>query len=113
MPDFAESTSDIQFQRGVGSSLYGISTFGGSLNMQTSSFVKENRTEIFSVFGSYNTYKAGIKTTQKFGEYSTNIRFSKVASDGYRDNSASDLWSVFTNLSRMVERSITEFNFYT
>lgn len=113
MPDFAESTSDIQFQRGVGSSLYGISTFGGSLNIQTNSFAKENKTEIFSAFGSYNTYKVGIKTAQKFGKYSTNIRFSKIASDGYRDNSASDLWSVFTNLSRIGERSITEFNFYT
>ena len=113
MPDFAESTSDIQFQRGVGSSLYGISTFGGSLNMQTESFVKENRTEIFSAFGSYNTHKIGIKTAQKFGKYSTNIRFSKIDSDGYRDNSASDLWSIFTNLSKIGERSITEFNFYT
>ncbi len=113
MPDFAESTSDIQFQRGVGSSLYGISTFGGSLNMQTNSYVKENRTEFFSTFGSYNTYKVGLKTAQKFGDYSTNIRFSKIASDGYRDNSASDLWSVFTNLSKVGERSITEVNFYT
>jgi len=113
LPDFAESTTDIQFQRGVGSSLYGISTFGGSLNMQTNSFAKENRTELFSVFGSYNTYKVGIKTAQKFGSYNTNIRFSKVASDGYRDNSASDLWSVFTGFSRVGERSITEFNFYT
>ncbi len=113
MPDLAESTSDIQFQRGVGSSLYGISTFGGSLNMQTSTFFKENRIEFFSAYGSYNTYKAGIKTNQKFGNYSINIRFSKVTSDGYRDNSASDLWSVFTNLSRIGERSITEVNFYT
>ncbi|MDP8269205.1 MAG: TonB-dependent receptor [Candidatus Tenebribacter davisii] len=113
MPDFAESTSDIQFQRGVGSSLYGISTFGGSLNMQTQSFVKKNRTEFFSAFGSYNTYKVGLKTAQKFGKYSTNIRFSQVASDGYRDNSASNLWSIFTNVSRQGERSMTELNFYT
>ncbi len=113
MPDFAESTSDIQFQRGVGSSLYGISTFGGSLNMQTNSYTKKNRTEIFSTFGSYNTYKVGIKTAQKFGNYNTNIRFSKIASDGYRDNSASNLWSVFTSLSRVGMRSITEINFYT
>ncbi len=81
--------------------------------MQTQSFVKKNRTELFSAFGSYNTYKVGLKTAQKFGQYSTNIRFSKVASDGYRDNSASDLWSIFTNVSRQGERSITELNFYT
>ncbi len=113
MPDFAESTSDIQFQRGVGSSLYGISTFGGSLNMQTSPLISENRTEVFASYGSFKTYKAGVKLARRFGKYSTNIRFSKVGSDGYRDNSASDLWAIFTNISRIGDKSVTEFNFYT
>ncbi|MBL7149812.1 MAG: TonB-dependent receptor [Candidatus Cloacimonetes bacterium] len=113
MPDFAESTSDIQFQRGVGSSLYGISTFGGSLNMQTSPLILENRTEVFASYGSYKTYKTGVKLAGRFGKYSTNIRFSKVGSDGYRDNSVSDLWAIFTNISRIGDKSVTEFNFYT
>ena len=113
MPDFAESASSIQFQRGVGSSLYGISTFGGSLNMQTTDYSNQNRSEIFAEMGSYNTYKYGVKTKQNFGKYSTNIRFSTIASDGYRDNSASELWSLFTNISHRNEKSITELNFYT
>ena len=113
MPDFAESTSDIQFQRGVGSSLYGISTFGGSLNMQTSPLILENRTEVFASYGSYKTYKTGVKFAGRFGKYSTNIRFSKIGSNGYRYNSASDLWALFTNLSRIGDKSVTEFNFYT
>lgn len=113
MPDFAESTTNMQFQRGVGSSLYGVSTFGGSLNMETESVVSEDSNEIFFGYGSYNTYKAGAKIARKFGNYSTNLRFSKVESDGYRDNSASSLWAVYANLSRATEKSLTEFNFYT
>jgi len=113
MPDFAENTSNIQFQRGVGSSLYGISTFGGSLNMQTAAYTKEEVTEIFANYGSYNTYKSGIKLGRKFSNYSTAVRFSQIGSDGYRDNSASELWSVFANVSRMGHKSLTSLNFYT
>jgi len=113
MPDFAESTQDIQFQRGVGSSLYGVSTFGGSLNLQTNSPTAPNRTEIFSNFGSYNTYKYGVKTNYEIlKDYKLNLRFSRIISDGYRDNSASELWSYFANLSRIGERSVTELNIY-
>lgn len=113
LPDFAESTSNIQFQRGVGSSLYGISTFGGSLNMQTNAYLNDSITELFSNFGSYKTYKTGVKIARKFGDYSTNVRFSKIGSDGYRDNSGSELWSVFTSLSKVGKRTLTELNFYT
>ncbi|MCD4796543.1 MAG: TonB-dependent receptor [Candidatus Cloacimonetes bacterium] len=113
MPDFAESTQDIQFQRGVGSSLYGVSTFGGSLNMQTNNLNAPNRTEIFSNFGSYNTYKYGVKTDYEIlKNYKLNLRFSSINSDGYRNNSASEQWSYFANLSRIGERSITELNVY-
>ena len=113
MPDFAESTSDIQFQRGVGSSLYGVSTFGGSLNLQTNNLSAPNRTEIFSNFGSYNTYKYGVKTNYEIlKNYKLNLRFSSINSDGYRNNSESELWSYFANLSRIGERSVTELNIY-
>ncbi len=113
MPDFAESTSDIQFQRGVGSSLYGVSTFGGSLNLQTNNLSTPNRTEIFSNFGSYNTYKYGVKTNYEIlKNYKLNLRFSRINSDGYRNNSASEQWSYFANLSRIGERSVTELNVY-
>ncbi len=113
MPDLAESTQDIQFQRGVGSSLYGVSTFGGSLNLQTNNPTAPNRTEIFSNFGSYNTYKYGIKTNYEIlKDYKLNLRFSRINSDGYRDNSATEQWSYYANLTRIGERSVTELNVY-
>jgi iron complex outermembrane recepter protein len=113
MPDFAESISDIQFQRGVGSSIYGVSTFGGSLNMQTNTTRADNGSELFANYGSYNTVKYGFKTTQNILDYfKLNLRLSRITSDGYRDNSATEQWSYFAGLSRTGERSVTEFNLY-
>ena len=113
MPDFAESISDIQFQRGVGSSIYGISTFGGSLNMQTNTTKAEYGSEVFGNYGSYKTVKYGFKTTQNvLDNFKLNLRLSRITSDGYRDNSATGQWAYFAGLSRTGERSVTEFNFY-
>ncbi|MCF7793074.1 MAG: TonB-dependent receptor [Candidatus Cloacimonetes bacterium] len=113
MPDFAESISDIQFQRGVGSSIYGVSTFGGSLNMQTNHATKKEGSELFANFGSYNTVKYGFKTTHDIMNYfKLNLRLSRITSDGYRDNSKTEQHSYFAGLSKIGERSITELNFY-
>jgi iron complex outermembrane receptor protein len=113
MPDFAENISDIQFQRGVGSSIYGVSTFGGSLNMKTNLTSQKEGTEVFTNFGSYNTFKYGFKTTQDMMDYfKLNLRLSRITSDGYRDNSTTEQYAYFAGLSRKGERSITEFNFY-
>jgi iron complex outermembrane recepter protein len=113
MPDFAESISDIQFQRGVGSSNYGVSTFGGSLNMQTNTTKAANGTEAFGNFGNYNTVKYGFKTIHNIKDYlKLNVRLSRITSDGYRDNSATEQWAYFAGLSRTGKHSVTEFNFY-
>jgi iron complex outermembrane receptor protein len=113
MPDLAESIDNIQFQRGVGSSLYGVSAFGGSLNLQTSSFQQKDKFELFSNYGSYNSYKVGAKFNYNLSpKWNLNLRLSKMESDGYRDNSASELWSYFTNITRKSEHSLTELNFY-
>ena len=113
MPDLAESVEDIQFQRGVGTSLYGVSTFGGSMNMETSNIDKDDEAQIFSNFGSYNTSKYGVKYLKNISDnYNVNLRFSKIDSDGYRDNSGTDLWSFFSSISRTGISSFTELNIY-
>ena len=113
MPDFAESISNIQFQRGVGSSIYGVSTFGGSLNMQTNNATNKQGFDLFANYGSFNTYKYGFKTTYNVKKKcKLNLRFSHITSDGYRDNSATEQYSYFVGVSEIGERSITEFNFY-
>ena len=117
MPDFAESVQDIQFQRGVGASHYGIASFGGSLNIETTSSADEfsNRyDELYFLKGSYNTQKMGLKYNSSISDdLKLNIRLSKITSDGYRDKSASELTSLYTSLNYHTDRTITDINFYT
>jgi iron complex outermembrane receptor protein len=56
-PDIAESVEDIQIQRGVGSSIYGTSTFGGSINIKTKNYSSERIVRVNVGAGSYNTLK--------------------------------------------------------
>lgn len=113
MPDFAESLTDIQFQRGIGSSLYGVSTFGGSLNMQTSDLSSPDKIEVFSNYGTYKTIKFGVKTFYNFSNnWKSQLRLSRISSDNYRDNSETKLWAYFINLSRTGNKSATELNIY-
>ena len=64
MPDLSSSTSDIQIQRGVGSSTTGASSFGATVNLSTlgNSSTKPFG-EVSNSFGSFNT----IKNTVRFG----------------------------------------------
>ncbi len=114
MPDFAESLQDVQFQRGVGTSLYGVSTFGGSLNLLTSSYTDLNSPEIYFNYGSYRTRRFGAKISIPLfnNRYNVSARFSRLISDGYRERSGTDQWAFFTTLSRFGERSYTQLNIY-
>lgn len=114
MPDLAESTDNIQLQRGVGSSIYGVSTFGGSLNLKTNTFNLKQGFESYLQLGSYETRKLGAKFRHNLTpNQRLNLRFSLLNSDGYRDNTASELWSFFSNYSLKTNRSMYSVNFYT
>ena len=97
MPDFASSTESIQIQRGVGSSTNGASSFGGSVNLETTELREKAYGEVSSSYGSYNTHKE----TVKFGTGLINNRWafdgraSNVQSDGYIDRASSDLKSYY------------------
>ena len=114
MPDFAESLEEIQFQRGVGSSLYGISAFGGSLNMRTSTFTDLQAPEAYVNAGSYNTRRYGLKFTIPLvaNRYYAHVRFSRILSDGFRERSGTRQWAVYTSLARVTRKSFTQLNIY-
>ena len=117
MPDFAESIEDIQFQRGVGASRYGIASMGGSVNIETASAADDYSSkfdQLYFLTGSYNTRKMGFKYYSFLNDnLKLNIRLSRISSDGYRDNSDSELTSIYGSLNYLTERSVTDFNFYT
>ncbi len=114
MPDFAESLDAIQFQRGVGSSLYGIAAFGGSLNLRTSTFMDLETPEAYFNMGSYNTRRYGVKLTIPLvkDRYFAHVRFSRILSDGFRERSGTRQWALYTSLARVTNRSYTQLNIY-
>jgi len=114
MPDFLSSVHDIQIQRGVGSSIYGTSSFGGSVNVITSEMSLPRQIQVSTGMGSYNTQKYSLNLHSGLidNQYAFSARFSKILSDGYRDNSAIDMWSYFLSAARYTLNSSTFINVY-
>lgn len=114
MPDFLSSVHDVQIQRGVGSSLYGTSSFGGSVNVITSEMSLPRQIQVSTGLGSYNTQKYSLNLHSGLidNQYAFSARFTKILSDGYRDNSAIDMWSYFLSAARYTLNSSTFINVY-
>lgn len=97
MTDVTESVSDIQIQRGVGSSTNGAATFGGSVNIQTKGYDANPYAEISSYAGSYNTYKNSVQVNSGLikDHFVFNARFSDLKSDGYIEHAGMNNHSYF------------------
>ena len=97
MPDFTSSVSNIQIQRGVGTSKNGGSAFGASVNLQTNGLIKNKYFNTSNTLGSFNTVKNNIEfgTGLLENNLSFDARFSRISSDGYIDRSSSDLKSFY------------------
>jgi iron complex outermembrane receptor protein len=95
LPDLASSVQTIQVQRGVGTSANGAGAFGASVNINTISPPSDPGAEAELSLGSFNTFRASAKAwTGKVGErFKMMIRASHIRSDGFIDNSASDISS--------------------
>ena len=109
MPDLSSSTSDIQIQRGVGSSTTGASSFGATVNLSTLGNASsiEPFGEVSNSFGSFNT----IKNTVRFGsglmdgKWNFEGRLSNIQSDGFIDRAKSDLKSYYLSGSYLGEHT--------
>ncbi|MDP6419009.1 MAG: TonB-dependent receptor [Candidatus Krumholzibacteria bacterium] len=114
LPDFASSLKDIQVQRGVMSGLYGSTALGGSINLLTDSFGREKSMSFSQGFGSWGTRKSALEYTSGVLDraLSFNVRLSKLDSQGYRDQSWTDSWAYYLNLSHFGENTTTRFNYY-
>jgi len=97
MPDLGSSVSNIQIQRGVGTSTNGAGAFGGTVNVLTMDPSKIAFGEVGASYGSFNTYRLQ-------GQFGTGLiaktiafqgRVSKIESDGYIDRASSNLTSFF------------------
>ena len=96
LPDLASSVSDIQMQRGVGTSTNGAGAFGASVNLRTFSLEKEPYAEIASAAGSFATFKNTLRVGTGLikDHFAFDARASRIVSDGYIERASSDLGSL-------------------
>jgi len=113
-PDLLSSAQELQVQRGVGSALYGASAVGGSINLETLGVPEERRIAIETGAGTFDTrrfsldYQSGLLDDA----YAVSGRYSRIISQGYRDQSWSRLWSYYLSAARLDSWITTRVNLY-
>jgi len=114
MPDLAANTQDIQVQRGLGYSAYGPSAFGGSVNIITTPEAQKRRMEAVYGYGSFDTRKVSALFNSGIVDNSYQIytRFSRLTSDGYRENSGFEGWSYFLSGTKYGLKNTITVNLY-
>src|SRR5450432_260914 len=112
LPDFASSTNSIQIQRGVGTSSNGAGAFGASMNFFTNIFQPTPYAEFNNSFGSFNSWKNTLKAGTGLigGHFTTDIRLSRISSDGFIDRATSDLKSVYFSTAYVSKKTSLRFN---
>lgn len=110
MPDLATSLTDVQIQRGLGSSTNGSGAFGASINMETNSVSAEPGALISNSFGSFNTRKhtAQFNSGRMKNGFAIEGRASAIHSDGYIDRATSDLSSYYLSGGYYGEKTVVK-----
>jgi len=99
MTDMSSSLSQIDVQRGVGTSTNGSASFGASLNMFTGDRDTVSHFTLAFNGGMYNTFREMANAHLVLpGRWMVNTRFSKVNSNGFLYRTASDLYSYYGDL---------------
>lgn len=113
-PDLSANLQDVQVQRGAGSSFYGPPAIGGSINLETAIFSPQPGIRSGFGIGSYNTQKYSLELNSGLvgNTYSFYGRFSRLLSDGYRNDSWVDYLSYYFGAARYTEKTTTRINLY-
>ena len=113
MPDFASSISDVQVQRGVGTSTNGSGAFGGTVAINSHKISSDSYIEMNAGYGSFNTKKLNAKlgTGLLNSSFFIDGRFSIIKSDGFIDRSESDLQSFQISVGKISDNNTLRFDF--
>jgi iron complex outermembrane receptor protein len=115
LPDFLSSVNSIQIQRGAGTSSNGAGAFGGTINLSTNEVNKKAYAELNNSYGSFNTWKNTIKAGSGLlaKHFTTDVRLSRIASDGYIDRANSNLKSLYFSTACLSDKTNLRFNLIT
>ena len=83
LPDLASSVSDVQIQRGIGTSSNGAGAFGATMNFSTNEVTLDPYAEINNSAGSFNTWKHTVKAGSGLlnDHFTLDARLSKISSE--------------------------------
>ncbi len=96
--DFTNSVESVQIQRGVGTSTNGTASYAGSISYESMNLNQEEAESTISILGgAFNTWQgsAEVKTGLLENKTAFYARMSKTYSDGFRDHSGTDSYSMF------------------
>ena len=107
LADFLSTAGDIQIQRGV----FGLSGIGGAVDITTAPPAMQSSFSLSTGFGSYNTRKLTARFDSGLinSAWVLSARYSKITTDGYRDQSWVDMWNYFISLAHFGESSRVRF----
>ena len=108
--DLAESTSSIQVQRGVGSSTHGAAAYAGSINLGLPRVFGPARIGFQSAGGAFGSLKLSAEgyTGALPSGLGTYLRVSRSRSDGYRDHSGHEAYSLFLHSAYKKKQHLIE-----
>ncbi|NOZ78327.1 MAG: TonB-dependent receptor [Acidobacteria bacterium] len=107
LADFLSTTGSIQVQRGVGTNLYGGSAIGGSVDLRTMAPSPHERVQVSVLRGSWNTLRRFFQydTGMSKNGWAATLRWSKIDTNGYRDQSWVHMWNYFATIEHYGRRS--------
>lgn len=107
LADFLATTGDIQVQRGVGTNLYGGSAIGGSVDFRTRAPLADQRLRLSALRGAWDTTRWTVEYDSGLSDsgWAATFRWSRVESDGYRDQSWTSMWNYHLAVEHYGERS--------
>ncbi len=110
LADFLATAGDIQVQRGV----FGLSGIGGAVDITTAAPALEAGFSLHLGAGSYGTRRVNARYESGLldGSWALSARYSRVSSDGYRDQSWVEMWNYYLSLARLGERSRVRINLF-
>ncbi|MFL5773234.1 MAG: TonB-dependent receptor plug domain-containing protein, partial [Flavisolibacter sp.] len=115
LPDFASSLKSIQVQRGVGTSSNGGGAFGATINLSTNDVNREPYLQVNNSFGSFQTLKNSIIAGSGIynNHFTTDIRLSRISSNGYIDRASSHLRSFYFSNAFLSDKTDVRLNVFS
>jgi len=98
MPDFLNNVSEVQVQRGVGTSKYGTTSIGGSVNFETESPISQSAS-LTGGIGSFGSERVSLKYSTGYisnTKFAGSVNFNKLNTEGFRRNSGSRGQTIFS-----------------